>query len=44
MPVALSEKLEKELMIMEDLGVIVIVSEPLDWVNSIATSAAHPLF
>ena len=36
-PVALNDKLEKELMRMEDLDVIVRVSEPIDWVNSIAT-------
>ena len=36
-PVSLRDKPEKELKRMEDLGVIVTVSEPTDWVNSIAT-------
>ena len=36
-PVALSDKLEKELKRMEDLGVIFRVSEPIDRVNSTAT-------
>ena len=36
-PVALSDKLGKELKRMEDLRDIVKVSEPTDWVNSIAT-------
>ena len=36
-PVALRDELEKELKRMEDLGVIVKVSESTDWANSIAT-------
>ena len=36
-PLALSDKLEKGLKRKEDLGVIVRVGEPIDWVNSIAT-------
>ena len=35
--VTLSGKLEQELKRMEDLGVTVRVTEPIDWVNSIAT-------
>lgn len=35
--VVLSDKLQKELKRIEDLGVTVRVSEPIDWVNSIAT-------
>ena len=40
-PVALSDKLEKELKRMEDLGAIVRVIEPIDRVNSIATPGKH---
>ena len=37
-PIALQDKLEKELKSMEDLQVIVKITEPTHWVNSIATS------
>lgn len=36
-PTALQDKLEKELKRMEALQVIVKVTDPPDWVNSIAT-------
>ena len=35
-PIALRDKLEKELKRMKDVQVIVKVTEPTDWVNSIA--------
>ena len=37
-PIALRDKLEKQLERMESLEVIAKVTEPTDWVNSIATS------
>ena len=36
-PIALRDKLEKEFERMESLEVIATVTEPTDWVNSIAT-------
>jgi hypothetical protein len=38
-PVAMREKVQKELCRMEKLGIIEVVEEPTDWVNSMVTVA-----